>query len=186
MSDHEVRDHARRALQASIIRAPKPGEDWTVCRFHEKVDWGWPLKWLLHPSMATLAFVGPLGWSAGGAVALFTEKDAREIAAQDKSKISFDAPVPLAAVRWRVRLYSHYDGSEVAHETDDYGEALFAFAAAKGAAERENTPSVRYLVAEMDGRVPRSVLEKVLDESEARVFDVNRDVPKLLTGERSC
>ena len=170
------RPQAHRALERSALRGPREGRTWTVCRFVDGLDHGWPLRELSKPAVLPGLRTESLGWRGSYPVALFTEEDAKEVAERAKYPISSDAPVPLEAIRWRVRLFSHYDGSEVVHETDDYREALLAFAAAKDAADQENTPHVAYLVPEMDGRVPWSLLG--LSEG-ARAPRLDRGEPKL-------
>jgi hypothetical protein len=145
--------HAQRALEASALQDVWD-RTWTVCRFVDGQEHGFPLRALSRPVVPS--HFGTLGWNAADPVALFTEEEAREVASREKqSRISFDAPVLLSAIHWRVRLYSHFDGSEVVHETDDYREALLAFAAASDAAKLGNTETVKYLVPELDGQAPK-------------------------------
>ena len=141
---------------AGLFVGPSGDRCWTVCRFVEFLDtsvwpavrgparFGWPLR-------------ATGGWSKDAPVSFFTREEAQRAADEDNARhqpdaISFDAPVPVTAITWTVRLLSHYDGSEIVGETDDYHEAARAFTAAQGVAARENTPTVGYLVASLDGR----------------------------------
>jgi hypothetical protein len=137
---------------AQSFAGPSFGRDWTVCRFVQRSNGttypGWPLR-------GSPAF----GWSDKEPVAFFTEEEATRRAEEENARhkpgyIAHDVPVHVSAIRWRVRLYSHYDGSEIVGETDDYAEAIRGFTAACGVAARENTPTVGYLNPELHGETP--------------------------------
>ena len=153
--------HVQRVAES--FAGPSGDRIWCVCRFVGHLDtdvwpavrgparFGWPLRGLANP------YGGPMGWSKDDPVCFFAHEEAQRAADEDNARhqpdaISFDAPVLVTSIRWTVRLLSHYDGSEIVGETDDYHEAIRAFTAAQGVAARENTPTVRYLVASLDGR----------------------------------
>ncbi len=147
--------------QRSLLRSQAVGE-WCICRFvkgnatdrEAPATHGWPLHSLSNGIMG-LSY----GWHRTDPIAFFSEGEARDLVrtlrpspiADGPSVISYDRAVHVSKIRWKVRLYSHYDSSEAVHETASYAEALLAFGQAMAVCARENTPKVAYLQASLDG-----------------------------------
>jgi hypothetical protein len=178
MSDHIIRREDRvtemnrlktgdaHNAMRRILARPVDGKDWCVCRFVQSSAPKWPHTkgppthgWPLHSisgfgSSGVADYLGGLGWHESAPIAFFTEEEARRVATHSPSPIAYDRAVHVSQIRWTVRLYSHYDGSEATQETDSYDEALVWFSVFRAAVAAGNTLTVAYLKAGLDGRCP--------------------------------